>query len=48
MYLNAINSIKQEFEEVKRREVDADAPTEVDTTIPGWVCLFTQCHGCFL
>jgi U3 small nucleolar RNA-associated protein 14 len=28
----------QEFEEAKRREIAADAPREVDTTIPGWVC----------
>ena len=30
----------KEFEEAKRREIAADAPREVDTTIPGWVCHF--------
>jgi U3 small nucleolar RNA-associated protein 14 len=31
----------QEFEEAKRREIAADAPREVDITIPGWVCWFS-------
>lgn len=28
----------QDFEEAKRREIAMDAPKEVDTTLPGWVC----------
>lgn len=28
----------QEFEEAKQREIQEDAPKEVDTTLPGWVC----------
>ena len=27
----------QEFEQAKRREVEEDAPNEVDTSLPGWV-----------
>lgn len=27
----------QDFEDAKRREIAADAPKEIDTTIPGWV-----------
>jgi hypothetical protein len=27
----------QEFEEAKRREIEEDAPHEVDTSLPGWV-----------
>lgn len=27
----------QQFEEAKRREMESDAPKEVDTTLPGWV-----------
>ncbi|KAF8890085.1 Utp14 protein-domain-containing protein [Infundibulicybe gibba] len=30
------DNVVQDFEEVKRREIAADAPREVDTTIPGW------------
>jgi U3 small nucleolar RNA-associated protein 14 len=40
-YVNKENLLTlpcQEFEEAKRREIAADAPREVDTTIPGWVC----------
>lgn len=31
------DNVVQEFEEAKRREIEADAPKEVDTTLPGWV-----------
>ncbi|KAK0451758.1 Utp14-domain-containing protein [Armillaria borealis] len=30
------DNVVQEFEELKRREIEADAPKEVDTTLPGW------------
>jgi len=30
------DNVVEQFEEVKRREIAADAPREVDTTIPGW------------
>jgi U3 small nucleolar RNA-associated protein 14 len=30
------HSVAQEFEEEKRKETEADAPFEVDDTIPGW------------
>lgn len=30
------DSVTKEFEEVKKREIAADAPKEVDVTIPGW------------
>ncbi|VDC05781.1 unnamed protein product [Peniophora sp. CBMAI 1063] len=30
------DNVVQEFEEAKRREVEADAPKEIDTTLPGW------------
>lgn len=36
-----LTNSSQEFEEAKRREIAADAPREVDTTIPGWVCQFS-------
>ena len=29
--------IPKDFEEAKRREIAADAPREIDTTLPGWV-----------
>ncbi|KAG6898857.1 hypothetical protein C0993_003500 [Termitomyces sp. T159_Od127] len=29
-------SYEQEFQEAKKREIAADAPQEIDTTIPGW------------
>lgn len=32
-------SYNQEFQEVKKREIAADAPREIDTTIPGWVSI---------
>jgi len=32
----ADDNVVQQFEETKRREVAADAPREVDTTLPGW------------
>ncbi|KAG8219230.1 Utp14-domain-containing protein [Butyriboletus roseoflavus] len=30
------DNVVQAFEEAKRQETDADAPREVDTTLPGW------------
>ncbi|KAE9395799.1 Utp14-domain-containing protein [Gymnopus androsaceus JB14] len=30
------DNVVKDFEEAKRREIAMDAPTEVDTTIPGW------------
>ncbi|KAJ3885140.1 Utp14-domain-containing protein [Lentinula edodes] len=30
------DNVVKEFEEAKRREIAMDAPTEVDTTLPGW------------
>ncbi|THH18267.1 hypothetical protein EW146_g2683 [Bondarzewia mesenterica] len=30
------DNVIQEFEEAKRREIQADAPKTVDTTLPGW------------
>lgn len=27
----------QAFEDLKQSEIEADAPREVDTTLPGWV-----------
>ncbi|KAF5352803.1 hypothetical protein D9756_006229 [Leucocoprinus leucothites] len=30
------DNVVHEFEEVKKREIAADAPKDVDTTIPGW------------
>ncbi|KAG7442817.1 Utp14-domain-containing protein [Guyanagaster necrorhizus] len=30
------DNVVKEFEELKRREIEADAPKEVDTTLPGW------------
>ncbi|KAK2462885.1 hypothetical protein APHAL10511_005083 [Amanita phalloides] len=30
------DNVVQQFEQLKRREIAADAPQEVDTTIPGW------------
>ncbi|EFI28742.1 small nucleolar ribonucleoprotein complex subunit Utp14 [Coprinopsis cinerea okayama7 len=30
------DNVVREFEEAKRREIEDDAPKEVDTTIPGW------------
>ncbi|KAF9461892.1 Utp14 protein-domain-containing protein [Collybia nuda] len=30
------DNVVQDFEEAKKREIAADAPREVDTTIPGW------------
>ncbi|KAF8640434.1 hypothetical protein AX17_000099 [Amanita inopinata Kibby_2008] len=30
------DNVVQQFEEAKRREIAADAPKEVDTTLPGW------------
>ena len=32
----------QEFEETKRREIEEDAPREVDTSLPGWVSLVSS------
>ena len=40
MSADMIYLLRQEFEELKRREVEEDAPHEKDTTLPGWVCLF--------
>lgn len=31
------DNVVQEFAEAKRREIQEDAPKEVDTTLPGWV-----------
>ena len=41
----------QDFEKLKQREIDADAPREEDHTLPGWVCIVspTRCaaaHDC--
>ncbi|KAH0837758.1 Utp14 protein-domain-containing protein [Lanmaoa asiatica] len=33
------DNVVQAFEEAKRQETEADAPHEVDTTLPGWVRL---------
>ncbi|KAI0271451.1 Utp14 protein-domain-containing protein [Gloeopeniophorella convolvens] len=30
------DNVVQEFEEAKRREIEEDAPREVDTSLPGW------------
>ncbi|KAI0005548.1 Utp14 protein-domain-containing protein [Russula compacta] len=30
------DNVVEEFEETKRREVESDAPQEVDTSLPGW------------
>ncbi|KAI0323017.1 Utp14 protein-domain-containing protein [Amylostereum chailletii] len=30
------DNVVQDFEEAKRREIQADAPKEVDTSLPGW------------
>ncbi|KZV71015.1 Utp14-domain-containing protein [Peniophora sp. CONT] len=30
------DNVVEEFEEAKRREIEADAPKEIDTTLPGW------------
>ncbi|KAK0484734.1 Utp14-domain-containing protein [Armillaria novae-zelandiae] len=30
------DNVVQEFEELKRLEIEADAPKELDTTLPGW------------
>ena len=32
------DNVVQDFAELKRREMKEDAPKEVDTTLPGWVC----------
>jgi len=34
----------QDFQEAKQREILEDAPKEVDTTLPGWVCSFLYFH----
>ncbi|KAF8131451.1 Utp14-domain-containing protein [Boletus edulis] len=33
------DNVVQAFEEAKRQETDADAPREVDTSLPGWIHL---------
>ncbi|TFK21288.1 Utp14-domain-containing protein [Coprinopsis marcescibilis] len=30
------DNVVRQFEETKRREIESDAPKEIDTTIPGW------------
>lgn len=35
--LKSLANALQEFEEAKRREMQEDAPKEVDTTLAGWV-----------
>lgn len=40
------HSLKQ-FEEEKRKEIEADAPREVDTTLPGWVSYHVSFHAFF-
>jgi U3 small nucleolar RNA-associated protein 14 len=31
------DNVVEEFKQTKQREIEADAPREIDTTIPGWV-----------
>ena len=33
------DNVVRDFAEAKRREMQADAPKEVDTTLAGWVCI---------
>lgn len=47
-YQHSTYLLSKQFEEVKRREIADDAPREVDTTIPGWVCCIfipQHCHS---
>ncbi|KAH9932099.1 Utp14-domain-containing protein [Epithele typhae] len=39
------DNVVQDFADAKRREVAADAPKEVDTTLPGWVSLSVLALG---